>query len=298
MAAVRVVRRRNRVYRYLEQSYRWEGKVRKKRVYLGTRLPRDLEERKRALERSIWRSTWFAEFDKIREGYQRRSRTVPGSVLEKERMEFVVEFTYDTNRIEGSTLTFDDTRLLLDRGITTVARPLHDLVETQRHARLLTRLLGSPEPLTLANVVRWHAELFSETKPDLTGKFRDFDVRIGRSKHRPPPGPEVEAKMDHLFYWLLAARNNLHPVELAAEFHFRFENIHPFGDGNGRVGRLAMNVLLQSYGFPMLNIEYTRRSGYCNSLEASSTRDDPRSFLRFFFRRYSRAHRFLLGTRR
>jgi len=285
------------LYRYLEQSYRWKGRLRKRRIYLGTKLPPDLKERTTFLERAIWQSTWFEEFDRIRAGYQRRLRTIPRSVSRKEQSEFVVEFTYDTNRIEGSTLTLEDTRLLLDRGFTARNRPLHDQVETQRHARLLTRLLTNPERLTLTNLRRWHEELFSETKPDLAGKIRDFGVRIGRSKHQPPPASEVGAKMDHLFYWLREARDTLHPVELAAEFHYRFENIHPFGDGNGRVGRLAMNLLLAESGFPMLNIEYTRRSGYYNALEASSLREDSRPFLRFFFLRYARAHSFFLKDR-
>jgi Fic family protein len=294
MAVVRTVDRGGRRYLYLEQSFRWKGKLRKKRVYLGTTVPANLAERTRALERAIWEETWFAEFDRIREGYQRRLRTVPRSILNKERGEFVIEFTYDTNRIEGSTLTLEDTRLLLERGVTVGNRPLHDVLETQRHARLMTKLLARPESLTLLRLLAWHRELFSETKPDIAGRFRDFDVRIGRGKHVPPPGPEVEAKMDHLFYWLRGARTDRHPVELAAEFHFRFENIHPFGDGNGRVGRIAMNVLLEERGYPLLNIEYTRRNGYYNALEASSTREDPRPFLRFFFLRYSREHRFFL----
>ena len=78
----------------------------------------------------------------------------------------------------------------------------------------------------------------------------------------------------------------VHPVERAAQFHFEFENIHPFGDGNGRIGRLATNLLLQEDGFPMMNIRYGKRAGYYRALERSSVTDESRPFLLWFFRRY------------
>lgn len=90
-------------------------------------------------------------------------------------------------------------------------------------------------------------------------------------------------------------RAKTHPVQLAAEFHFRFEDIHPFVDGNGRVGRLAMNVILAGSGYPMLDILYAKRKGYYSALEHASTALSSRPFLRWFFLRYARSHRRLLG---
>jgi Fic family protein len=298
MAAVRIVRRGRRAYRYLEQSYRWRGQLRKKRLYLGTSIPRALPKLKLELERRIWKDTWFADFDKIKAGYQRRLQTVPKSVTEQEHTEFVTEFTYNTNRIEGSTMTFEDTRLLLERGFVRSPRPAHDIMETQSHAKLLGRLMATPAPVSLANLRSWHKELFVQTKPDIAGTFRTYEVRIRGSKHKPPPPEQVEPMLKALVDWSRRSKNSLHACELAGEFHFRFEHIHPFGDGNGRVGRLAMNMLLFNSGYPMLNVPYTRRGGYYNALEEGDARRDPRRFLHWYFLRYSRSNQFYLGSDR
>lgn len=92
--------------------------------------------------------------------------------------------------------------------------------------------------------------------------------------------------LKELLRWVRRSGKGVHPVELAATFHFRFEFIHPFGDGNGRVGRLAMNVLLAEAGYPPLNIQYTKRRGYYHALERASSLSNPGPFTAWFFRRY------------
>lgn len=292
MSSVKRVARENREYFYLVQTYRWEGRIRKKQVYLGTSAPEDLQPYRSRLEQEIWNETWLNQFDEIRERYQRRQHSLPSSVVSKEREDFVVEFTYDTNRIEGSILSLEDTRRLLSRNITPARKPLTDILETQKHAALLRRLIEVPEPVDFPHILRWHKELFSETKPDIAGHIRDFEVRIRGSQHIPPPPLEVRPMLIELLRSTNRAKAGTHPVQSSGEFHFRFEHIHPFGDGNGRIGRLAMNRLLAKAGFPMLNISYTRRHGYYRALEAASVLGDSRPFLRWFFLRFSRENRF------
>jgi Fic family protein len=294
MAAIRTVKRGTRSYRYLIQSYRWGGVVHKKQLYLGKSVPGNLEPFRLALEQAIWKETWFPHFDSIRVAYQKRRERLPSSVQDKETANFVVEFTYDTNRIEGSTLSLLDTRLLLERGITSTSRPLAEVLEAQKHAQLVGRLIKEPEPVDFDHLLRWHKELLSETKPDIAGRLRDYEVRILGSRHIPPSALEVRPMLLELVRWTKRAAATVHPVQIAAEFHFRFENIHPSGDGNGRVGRLALNALLAQRGFPMINITFTRRRGYYRALETSSLASDARPFLRWFYLRYSREMRFYL----
>jgi Fic family protein len=294
MATVKSVRRGSAVYHYLVHTYRWQGKIRKKQLYLGTAVPESLAKSRDLLEKEIWNETWFQQFDKIRNNYQKRLSTIPRSVANKEREEFVLQFTYDTNRIEGSSLTLEDTRNLLNRGITPPSKPVHDVIETRRHAELVQRLMLRPEPVDLPHLMAWHRELFGETKPDIAGRIRDFEVRIGDSRHLPPPPLEVRPMLIELLRTTSRNRARVHPVQKAAAFHLGSETIHPFGDGNGRIGRLAMNALLAQDGFPMLNISYGRRRGYYTSLEESSVRGTDRPFLRWFFLRYSRDNRFYL----
>jgi Fic family protein len=290
MALVRTVVRGEHTYYYLVQTYRWGGSVHRKEKYLGPTLPRDLKDLQEGLEREVWELTWFREFESIRDGYAAHLRSLPEDALEKEQEQFVVEFTYDTNRIEGSTLTFRETADLLTDGVSPRSKPMRDIREAQLHAGLLRRLMAHPEPIDTDHLLAWHKYVFSETKPTIAGRIRDFDVRIGRSRHVPPPALEVRPMLLELLRRTRRGFKVTNPVERAATFHFEFESVHPFGDGNGRIGRLAMNMLLRRDGFPMVNIQYGKRSGYYHALERASLTSHPRSFLLWFFRRYKRDH--------
>ena len=286
VATLRTVSRGDRRYYYLVQTYRWDGGVHRKERYLGTEPPGHLELQRSSLEHEVWEATWFRTFQSIHDGYQAHIRTLPAAAREKADQQFITEFTYDTNRIEGSTLTFQETADLLEHGISPRSKPMRDIRETQLHASLMARLLRHPEPVDFPHLLKWHKAIFQETKVEFAGRVRDFEVRIGRSRYVPPPPLEVRPTLIELLRWVQRHAKTVHPIERAAEFHFRFENIHPFGDGNGRIGRLAMNILLRESGYPMLNIRYGKRSGYYRALERSSVLSDPSSFVLWFFRRY------------
>jgi Fic family protein len=286
LSVVRTVVRGEKRYYYLVQTYRWGGKVGRKEKYLGTSRPSDLPALRGALDRAVWEATWFHWFRECSDAYQERQRKLPKSVIEQERENFVIEFTYDTNRIEGSTLTFQETSDLLKHGISPGSKPMRDIRETMAHATLLRRLLAKPEPVDLPHLLSWHKSIFGETKPDISGRVRDFEVRIGGSQYVPPTALEVRPMLVEAVRWFQRHGMTLNPVERSASFHFQFENIHPFGDGNGRIGRLAMNMMLYQDRYPMINIRYGRRTGYYRALERASLLSHPRPFLLWFFRRY------------
>jgi Fic family protein len=288
MAVLRTVIRGEKRYFYLVQTFRRSGDVHRKERYLGTMPPKGLKSQLETLERDVWRDTWFAAFQSIREGYQAHLRSLPEEAQEKEREQFIVEFTHDTNRIEGSSLTLLETADLITRGISPSSKPMRDIRETQLHAGLLSRLLIHPEPVDFPHLLAWHKEMFGETKPDLAGRIRDFEVRIQGSKHIPPPPLEARPMLIELVRRIQRRAGELDAVERAALFHVQFENIHPFGDGNGRLGRLAMNLLLLQADYPMLNIPYVRRKGYYHALERASVLSSPQPFLLWLFRRYLR----------
>jgi Fic family protein len=286
LTAIRTVVRGHRRYYYLVTTFRWAGKVVRKDKYLGTARPADLRLQRTLLEREVWDETWFRSFRDIQAAYARRRKSLPPSHAAKEQEEFIVEFTYDTNRIEGSTLTFQETSDLLTHGVSPGSKPIRDVRETLAHAALLKRLILHPEPIDLPHLLNWHRSIFGETKPDIAGRVRDFEVRIAGSEHVPPSGLEVRPMLLQALRWFQRHGATLNPVERAGLFHFQFENIHPFGDGNGRIGRLAMNLMLFQAKYPMVNIRYGRRGGYYRALERSSRTASPRPFLLWFFRHY------------
>lgn len=207
---------------------------------------------------------------------------------------FAVNFTYDTQKIEGSTLTHRETADLLERGITPKSKPMRDVQEAEAHRDLFFEILRSEKDLSLRYVTGWHWKLFNKTKPDIAGKIRRKQVTISASKFVPPAPVEVYPMLTEFFQWYNKNKNKLHPVELAALAHLKFVTIHPFGDGNGRISRLIMNFILDRKKYPMLDIPYEGRDGYYNSLERSQLKKEDMIFLQWFAKRYIKEHKMYL----
>jgi Fic family protein len=283
---VQARRRGHQTYYYLSHSFREAGQIRKVERYLGKKLPTDLAAAKAAFSIELASRQSSDALDRIGERFRRNQRKLPASLREKELESFAIQFTYDSNRIEGSSLTLRETGLLILDGITPSNRPLSDVRESLAHQRVFLAALRSAEPLTLETLLEWHREMFVETKPQLAGVIRTGRVRISGSKFEPPLPVELELPLREFFDWYRIAWKTLHPVVLAALVHFRLVSIHPFGDGNGRVTRLAMNFVLHRKRFPMFDIPYERRAGYYRALEKSHVTEDEGTFLRWFIRRY------------
>ncbi len=273
-------------YYYLEHSFRENGRVEKKEKYLGKTLPQNIKELKQQFISEIYGGKWFGLFDRIKEEYSAQEKTIPPSAKEKELENFAIKFTYDTNRIEGSTLTFRETSLLLEKGITPNAKPMRDVNEAEAHRNVFYEALDYKKELSLDTVLYFHKKLFEETKKDIAGKIRQHQVTIAGSKFTPPFPAEIYPLLMELFRWYRKNKDKIHPVELAALVHLKLVTIHPFADGNGRISRLMMNFVLNRHGFPMLNINYEKRAGYYSSLERSQIKKDEMIFLQWFFKRY------------
>jgi Fic family protein len=279
-------RRGRRTYYYLTHSYRESGRVRKLEKYLGTALPEDVDSSKAEFRRQLFSRQFEPALERSRESYLANLRKMPKSIREKELESFTIQFTYDSNRIEGSSLTFRETALLLADGITPSNRPLADVQETLAHQRVFLEALRGTREFNMDSFLRWHSELFQATKPRLDGRIRNYGVRIGGSRFEPPTPFELDSLLQDFFGWFRIAWNNLHPVVLAGLVHLKLVTIHPFGDGNGRVTRIAMNYVLYRKRYPMMDIQYTRRAGYYRALEQSQVRQDEAVFVRWFLRRY------------
>lgn len=294
MVVLRKKRLNGRTYYYLVHSVRTGKRIRKKEVYLGPKLPPNVNELKTKFTYELYKEKWLVRIDRIRENFAKNQKRVPGSVREKELLSFATRFTYDTQRIEGSTLTLRETADLLERQITPSKRPLNDVKEAEAHRDLFLAILTLKKDISLQMILDWHWKLFSQTKPDIAGKVRNYQVAISGSKFLPPSPVEVYPMLTEFFRWYNKNKDKMHPVEFAAFAHLRFVTVHPFGDGNGRVSRLVMNFILNRKGYPMVDIPYSKRSGYYNALQRSQTTERPAIFLQWFFRNYIREHERLL----
>jgi len=147
-------------YYYLEHAYREGSKVKKKELYLGKAIPKDIEEIKKNFLSGIYKEKFYKTLDIIKKGYSADLRQIPESVREKEILAFAIKFTYDTQRIEGSKLTLRETADLLGKGITPTSKPAGDAEEAEAHKRLFYEMLGSKKELSLQLILEWHRKLF------------------------------------------------------------------------------------------------------------------------------------------
>ncbi len=273
-------------YYYLEHSYRKNGKIDKKEKYLGAILPKNIEKVKEEFLIEFYKETWFNRFDTIKEQFLKEKRNIPPSLEKKQTEHFATTFTYNTNRIEGSTITLQETADLLERGISPSQRPIEDIKETEAHKKVFTDMLAYKKEITVSTVLYWHKQLFQDTKPDTAGKIRKYQVGISGSKFLPPYPIELDLLLQDFFDWYHKNKKTLHPVHLAGLAHLKFVTIHPFGDGNGRISRLLMNYVLNKKGYPMLIIPYSQRKSYYTALERSQLKKEGNVFILWFFKRY------------
>ncbi|MEK6889073.1 MAG: Fic family protein [Nanoarchaeota archaeon] len=281
----------NEEYYYLEHSVREGKNVVKKEVYLGKEIPKDIDKIKKKFIFDLYKEKWFSVFDKIKSNYKNEQKIMPPSSRVKAKETFAVKFTYNTQRIEGSTLSLRETAKLLERGITPDNKPINDVLEAEAHKNVFYEMLKHNGGLSMQIVLYWHKKLFERTKPDIAGKTRTHQVVISMSKFVPPMPAEIDFLLNEFFDWYKKNENKLNPVELAALVHLKFVTIHPFGDGNGRISRLMMNFVLNKFGYPMFDIPYDKRDGYYTALERSQTKKEETPFLHWFFKRYIKEYK-------
>ena len=286
MADIKKITKGKKEYYYLEHSYRSGGKVKKLYSYLGKEKPTNIEELKKKFMQDFYQKRFLEDLDKIKENFNKEHNRLPKSAKEKSKENFAIKFTYNTQRIEGSTLTLKETANLLENGITPNAKSLRDVKEAEMHEKVFFEMLNYEGDLSLQIVLKWHKMLFEQTKKDIAGKIRNHNVGIAQSKFKPPMHIELDILLKEFFDWHNKEKKNLHPVELASLVHLKFVTIHAFADGNGRISRLMMNFVLKKHNFPLLDIIYTKRTSYYNALERSQVRKEDNIFVQWFFRRY------------
>ncbi len=193
--------------------------------------------------------------------------------LERLNEEFAVEYTYNSNAIEGNTLTLRETDLVL-RGLTIDRKPLKDHMEAVGHKEAfdyVRELVQEKAPLTESVIKRIHSLVLAGKKDD-RGVYRRVPVRILGARHEPVQPYLIVPKMEQLL--LDYAAGGEHVITKLARFHIEFEGIHPFIDGNGRTGRLLVNLELMKAGYPPIDIKFTDRAAYYRAFDEYHVKHD------------------------
>jgi Fic family protein len=199
-------------------------------------------------------------------------RPISGAALARLRDSFAMEWTYHSNSIEGNTLTLQETRLVLEDGITVGGKSLREHFEILNHHDAISfveRQAQKGYKLNAAAILSVHALVLQRIEQDFGGRYRTSGVRISGANFTPPNALKVDGLMEELLEWVNAEQNLPLPIK-ATIFHHRFVWIHPFFDGNGRTVRLLFNLLLMSEGYPPAIILQQDRKKYYDALNRAN----------------------------
>jgi Fic family protein len=195
-----------------------------------------------------------------------------------------IEFLYESNRIEGNTLTLRETQLVVNEGMTIAGKTMREHLEAINHKEailFIEDIVTKRTDLSEYVLKQIHALVLYGIDRNNAGSYRQVPVLIAGSKHTPPQPYLLEPLMNDYFEFYNQHKHSLHPVLLAAEMHERLVTIHPFIDGNGRTSRLIMNLILLQNGYPLVIIggDYDSRMAYYDALEQVNTNNDKSIFI-------------------
>lgn len=297
---------------YLAHSFRKGERVKKVRVYLGSDLSAaELALRKKQAEPELLER--ISSAGRITDPYlaalspeelgelrtlEARGKVKVFHLSELDWQKFTEAFTYDTNAIEGSRVEEREVADVLEKKKWPEERTKEEIAETYGVAEAVEHIRKTKEHLSLGLLQKLHAIVFKNSK-SFAGKFRRNGVEVviqagrGNIVHRGAPSKQVVFLLQKLAEWYKKNKNEYSPLVLAAVVHNQFENIHPFQDGNGRVGRLLLNNMLLKHGLPPLNIELRNRSEYYKALQEYEHNHNIRPMLSLMLKEYRALKRML-----
>lgn len=256
-----------------------EGKV-SGAVREGRRWMIPVDTRKPADGRFKATESLLAAVDRKKSELVTRRPLTKGEV-ERLTEEFIIEYTYNSNAMEGNTLTLRETDMVL-HGLTIDRKPLKDHMEAVGHKEafdFVLDLVKEQVPLSESIIKQIHYLVLADKRED-RGVYRRVPVRIMGAKHEPVQPYLIQPKMGQL---LEDYRNNTdHIISRLARFHIEFEGIHPFIDGNGRTGRLLVNLELMKAGYPPIDIKFADRISYYNAFDEYHIKHDPGAMQKLF----------------
>lgn len=212
----------------------------------------------------------FLEVEKLRQKYNEKLSSLDKEELEQFKNTFFTELTYNSNAIEGSSLSLEDTELILNEGIVPKGKTLREINEVKNHKEAINFINSYVGDLDELFILKLHAIILNDISEKFAGRYRENPVRIFGSNVSFPDYKKVPQLVKNLVYWYKLNKNRMHIFELAVIFSMKFVSIHPFVDGNGRVSRLLMNFILKKNNYPWINIYTKQREDYLKAVRQAN----------------------------
>lgn len=271
-------------YLYAEYSFRLpDGKIKKISKKINNEGEKDKKEvkdfffrkevemhEKYVLEKfgtdSVLTKEQIRKLEEIRVGYKKIIRKLTKNQLKDLFDRFTINNTYETNAIEGNSLTLKDVTLVLEENRVPENKDLREVYETKNTRKAHEMMFQYKIRIKLEDIINLHKTIIENT--GVTKGFKKVPNFIVMRNLETTPPEKVQSEIEKLIAWYKNNKDKVHPLKLASEFHARFEKIHPFEDGNGRVGRILMNAILLKAGYPPLIIRKTGKIAYFEALHA------------------------------
>ena len=271
---------KDRKYKYAIESFRLpNGNLKKVEILFKKQnkneLQKILEEKKKKVflnymikeykTDSIFNEEEFGKIEDIRINYFRILKNLSKQNKKDLFDRFTANFTYESNALEGNSLTLKDVAMVMFENSTIKGKDLREIYETRNSRKVVEMIIQNKFKVNEKDIIKLHKMLVKDL--DIQEGYKKFpNILVGKRIKLTPP-EKVESEIKKLINWYNENEEKFHPLKLAALFHGKFEQIHPFEDGNGRVGRFLINVILVNNKYPSLIIRKSQRISYLTSLE-------------------------------
>ena len=290
-------------YKYIVESFRLpDGKIKKNEILFKQQNKKRLleifnEKKKKAFFEyiikkykadSVFTKIEFSKIEDIRIDYSNILKKI-SNINKKDLFErFTANFTYESNALEGNSLTLKDVAIVIFEKSAIKGKDLREIYETRNSRKVVEGILNKKFDISEKAIINMHKILVKDLDVE-TGYKKFPNVLVGKKIRLTPP-EKVKEEMARLLKWHDENKLKIHPLQLASLFHGRFEQIHPFQDGNGRVGRFLINIMLVNNNYPPLIIRKSQRLFYLTALEKFD-KDYPKTLERFLLEKFKETYR-------
>ena len=213
------------------------------------------------------------EVEKFKQIYNEKINSLSKEEFKEFENTFFTELTYNSNAIEGSSLSLEDTNLILNEGLVPKGKTIREINEARNHKLAINFINNYNRDLDELFILKLHSIILKDISENFAGRYRETSVRIFKSDVNFPYASKVPQLVKNLVYWYKINKNKLHPFEMAILFSIKFVSIPPFIDGNGRTSRLIMNFLLKKKKYPWINIYMKQRANYLKVVRQANDGD-------------------------
>ncbi|MBU0929584.1 MAG: Fic family protein [Nanoarchaeota archaeon] len=290
---------KGKIYNYLVHNIRKGSKWKKISKYIGKdklselRVKKEIKKFKLELKKTKYLSneqiSKIEDIKKFFDDYIKKSGKLGAEKFEEW---FYTELTYNSNAIEGNTLSLEETSLIINENIAPKGATLREIYEAKNYKEAIEFLQKYEGDLDERLILKIHFFILKNIADSFAGKYRRTEVRIRGAEFKPAHAEIVPLMVTDLIKWYKKNKREMHPFELAAVVSAKLVTIHPFIDGNGRVSRLIMNFLLKKAGYPEINVYIKKRDSYLNYIKEANY-EKYIKLINFLFEVYKENYSFL-----